>query len=245
MSSTEQQASKQQAKYWVVIPAAGSGQRMRSLTPKQYLPLNGKTILEHTLDIFLRRDDIAGVVVCVAPNDDVWPALPASSNPLVLTALGGDTRASSVINGLTALVDKVGDDDWVLVHDAARPCLSDVILQKVLNELGEHPVGGIVAIPAKDTLKRRLDSKLAQIEKTLNRELVWQAQTPQMFRYKILKSALQNGLDHNVLITDESSAVEVAGYQPLLIEGESANLKVTTPEDLAMAEFLLNQKQVN
>jgi len=231
VSSTEQQVDQQRAKYWVVIPAAGSGQRMKSLTPKQYLPLNGKTILEHTLDIFLRRDDIAGVVVCVAPNDDVWPTLP--------------TRASSVVNGLTALVDKVGDDDWVLVHDAARPCLSDVILQKVLNELGEHPVGGIVAIPAKDTLKRRFDSKLAQIEKTLNRELVWQAQTPQMFRYKILKSALQNALDHNVLITDESSAVEVAGYQPLLIEGESANLKVTTPEDLAMAEFLLNQKQVN
>jgi len=194
-------------KRWVIIPAAGSGQRMRSSVPKQYLRLKGQTILEHTLDIFLRRDDIAGVVVCTAVNDTVWPTLSASSHRLVMNTEGGDTRAQSVVNGLAMLSEYVKKDDWVLVHDAARPCLNEVVL------------------------------------KTLNRALIWQAQTPQMFRYQLLKEALSNALTHSIVVTDESSAIEAVGYQPRLIEGESANFKITTPEDLAMAEFLLEQQQ--
>jgi len=225
--------------HWVVIPAAGSGQRMKSSIPKQYLKINEKTILEHTLSIFVERDDIAGVTVCVAPNDSFGINLPIFSNPKVSHVVGGDSRAESVLNGLSALSEKVKDDDWVLVHDAARPCLSALTLQRLFDELEGEEVGGILAIPAQDTLKLQVKGSNAQIDKTLDRSTIWQAQTPQMFRYKLLKDALSSALEHNIEITDEASALEMAGYQPRLIEGEARNQKITQPEDFKMAEFFL------
>lgn len=227
-------------KKWVVIPAAGSGQRMQASQPKQYLKLCGQTILEHTLAIFLNRQDIAAAVVCLAPIDDVWPTLSCASNTNVIATEGGDTRAQSVLNGLNRLSELADDHDWVLVHDAARPCLGDQVLQRLFNQLNGDSVGGILAIPAKDTLKQA-NTTTASIQCTLDRSRIWQAQTPQMFRYKLLKEALSRALDAKIAITDESSAVEWAGYQPKLVEGDARNLKVTTPDDLIFAEFLLTQ----
>jgi len=228
-------------KLWVVIPAAGSGQRMQSALPKQYLTLNGKTILEHTLSVFLRRDDIEKVVVCLARDDQVWPTLACANEPKLVTQVGGATRADSVLNGLSGLPDSVHDDDWVLVHDAARPCLHDDVLQRLIEQLSEDNVGGILAIPAKDTLKQSSSDLSPRVESTLDRSLVWQAQTPQMFRYKLLKDALNHALNSNIDITDEASALESTGKQPRLIEGDARNIKVTTPDDLVFAEFLLKK----
>ena len=232
-------ANNHSVNHWVVIPAAGSGQRMQSSIPKQYLKINGKTVLEHTLSIFIEHDDIAGITVCVALNDNVGVNLPVFSNLKVSHVLGGDSRAKSVLIGLSALSDKAKDDDWVLVHDAARPCLSAPTLQRLFDELEGDKVGGILALPAKDTLKLQLENSNIQIDKTLDRSIIWQAQTPQMFRYKLLKDALNSALEHNIEITDEASALEVAGYQPRLIEGEARNQKITQPEDLKMAEVFL------
>ena len=231
--------------YWVVIPAAGSGQRMQSSTPKQYLELNGKTVLEHTVSLFSQRNDIAGVIVCTAENDQVASTLPLLKNHdrnLSVSIIdGGDSRAQSVLNGLMALQDKAQDDDWVLVHDAARPCLSGSVLQRLFNQLEGDELGGILAVPAKDTLKVESAAETPKVDKTLDRSTVWQAQTPQMFRYKLLTDALSSAIEHNMDITDEASALESAGYKPRLIEGEARNLKITTPEDLELAEFLLKK----
>ena len=224
---------------WVVIPAAGSGQRMKSSIPKQYLKINNKTVLEHTLSVFTERDDIAGVIVCLAPNDKFGVNLAAFSNPKLSHVMGSDSRAKSVSNGLQALSGIAKEDDWVLVHDAARPCLSASALQRLFNELEGDEVGGILALQAKDTLKLELKNASSKIDKTLDRSAIWQAQTPQMFRYKLLKDALHSALEHNIEITDEASALEQAGYQPRLIEGEVRNQKITQPEDLEMAGFFL------
>jgi len=228
-------------KLWLVIPAAGSGQRMGADLPKQYLTINQKTIIEHTLNLFLKRQDIASVIVCLASDDDIWPSLACASEPKIIATDGGETRAQSVLNGLDRLSELADNDDWVLVHDAARPCLKDDVLQNLIDQLIDEPVGGILAVPAKDTLKQSNALECALIQSTLNRQHIWQAQTPQMFRYKLLKDALRQALDARIDITDEASALESAGYQPRLIEGDSCNLKVTTPDDLIFAEFLLNQ----
>ena len=226
---------------WVVIPAAGSGQRMQATLPKQYLPLNGQTIIEHTLDIFLNSQDVKSILVCLAEEDQIWSSLPCASHPKIHTTAGGSSRAISVLKGLNALSETANDQDWVLVHDAARPCLPSAILQSMIEQLKSDEVGGILAIPAKDTLKQSYTDKPSKIKKTLDRSLIWQAQTPQMFRYKLLKDALSQAIESNIDITDESSALEWAGYQPCLVEGDARNIKVTTPDDLVFAEFLLNQ----
>ncbi|MFT4629103.1 MAG: 2-C-methyl-D-erythritol 4-phosphate cytidylyltransferase [Arenicella sp.] len=226
------------ARIWVIVPAAGSGQRMATNTPKQYLQIQGKTILETTLDLFLANDQIARVVVSLAADDLLWPTLPCASNAKVISTLGGSTRALSVCNGLVALKAWVDDADWVLVHDAARPCLSAGALNDFILKLRVHAVGGILAVPVKDTLKLS-KSTSGQILKTLNRDNVWHAQTPQMFRYGLLLDAMQQALTSGHEITDEASAMELAGYSPQLIESDSRNLKVTTPEDLTLATFLL------
>ena len=227
--------------YWVVIPAAGSGQRMQSSTPKQYLQLNGKTVLEHTVSLFSQRNGITGVIVCTAENDQVASTLPFLNNHNITLVNGGDSRAQSVLNGLMALQGKAQDNDWVLVHDAARPCLSSSVLQRLFDQLEGDELGGILAVPAKDTLKIQSSGVPPKVDKTLDRSTVWQAQTPQMFRYKLLIDALSSAIAHNTDITDEASALEAAGYKPRLIEGEARNLKITTPEDLELAEFLLKK----
>jgi len=222
---------------WVIIPAAGSGQRMLRSTPKQYLIVHGKTIMEYTLQRFLERQDVQKIVVCTSSDDQIWQNLKCASDEKIVRHDGGQSRAQSVLNGLQALNDKAHDNDWVLVHDAARPCLSEESLDRLIKELGNHDVGGILAIPAKDTLKQAQDH--CAIDRTLDRATIWQAQTPQMFRYGLLKTSLSKAIEQEVEITDESSALEWAGYSPCLIEGDARNLKVTTPEDLILIDALL------
>ncbi|MNJ20359.1 2-C-methyl-D-erythritol 4-phosphate cytidylyltransferase [compost metagenome] len=217
--------------FWAVIPAAGVGARMAADRPKQYLQLGGQTILEHSLDCFLDHPCVKGVVVSVAADDPYWPGLRCAHDPRIQHAAGGQERADSVLNALLLLhAQGAADSDWVLVHDAARPNLARSDLDRLLAELADDPVGGLLAVPARDTLKRA-DAK-GRVSATIDRSTVWQAYTPQMFRLGALHRALADSLVADVAITDESSAIEWAGQAPRLIEGRSDNIKVTRPEDL-------------
>ncbi len=217
--------------FWAVIPAAGVGARMAADRPKQYLQLGGQTILEHSLDCFLDHPMLKGVVVSIAEQDPYWPGLRCANDPLIQRAPGGRERADSVLNALLLLhAQGASDDDWVLVHDAARPNLARSDLDKLLSALAEDPVGGLLAVPARDTLKRA-DGE-GRVTATVDRSTVWQAYTPQMFRLGMLHRALAECLVSDVAVTDESSAIEWAGYAPRLVEGRSDNIKVTRPEDL-------------
>lgn len=217
--------------FWAVIPAAGVGSRMRADRPKQYLSLAGKSILEHTLDCFLDHPRLKGVVVSLAADDPYWPELACARDPRIHRAPGGRERADSVFNALQTLGELGAEPtDWVLVHDAARPNLARSDLDNLLMTLAHDPVGGLLAVPARDTLKRAdADGRVSQ---TVDRSVIWQAYTPQMFRLEPLRRALADAQDAGVTITDESSAMEWAGLSPRLIEGRGDNLKVTRPEDL-------------
>ena len=221
--------------FWVVIPAAGVGSRMRADRPKQYLQLAGRTILEHTLDCFLGHAGLKGLVVSLAAEDPYWPFLACATDPRIRRAEGGCERADSVLSGLR-LLSELGAraDDWVLVHDAARPNLAPEDLDKLLAELADDPVGGLLAVPVRDTLKRAgIDGRVLE---TVDRSVIWQAYTPQMFRFGALQGALADALAEKVAITDEASALEWAGQSPRLIEGRADNLKITRPEDLRWLE---------
>jgi 2-C-methyl-D-erythritol 4-phosphate cytidylyltransferase len=217
--------------FWVVIPAAGIGSRMRADRPKQYLQLAGRTILEHTLDCFLDHPRLKGLVLSLAADDPFWAALPCARDPRIQRAEGGAERADSVLAGLLCLLELGAQpDDWVLVHDAARPNLARSDLDLLLVELADDPVGGLLAVPARDTLKRAgADGRVAE---TVDRSLIWQAYTPQMFRFAALHHALADALVAGAAITDEASALEWAGQAPKLVEGRADNLKITRPEDL-------------
>lgn len=217
--------------FWVVIPAAGIGSRMRADRPKQYLQLAGRTILEHTLDCFLDHPRLRGLVLSLAADDPWWPALPCASDLRIQRVEGGAERADSVLSGLLRLLELGAQaDDWVLVHDAARPNLARSDLDRLLAELADDPVGGLLAVPARDTLKRAgADGRVVE---TVDRSLIWQAYTPQMFRFAALHRALADALVAGVTITDEASALEWAGQAPRLVEGRADNLKITRPEDL-------------
>ncbi|MCF5693524.1 2-C-methyl-D-erythritol 4-phosphate cytidylyltransferase [Pseudomonas sp. PA-1-2A] len=217
--------------FWAVIPAAGVGARMAADRPKQYLQLGGRTILEHSLGCFLDHPCLKGLVVSLAIDDPYWPTLAYANDPRIQRADGGSERSGSVLNALLQL-NALGasDDDWVLVHDAARPNLSRDDLDKLLAELADDPVGGLLAVPARDTLKRV--DKHGRVVDTIDRRLIWQAYTPQMFRLGALHRALADSLVADAVITDEASAMEWSGQAPRLIEGRSDNIKVTRPEDL-------------
>lgn len=225
-------------KYWVVIPAAGSGSRMQRDIPKQYLEVLGKTIIEHTLEVFIESRHVQNVMICLPESDQTFKHLAVAKSPKVDVTKGGASRAQSVFNGLLAL--DAADDDWVLVHDAARPCFNEALLNYLIAQLADDEVGGVMAVRAKDTLK--LSDPDNRINTTVDRSTIWQAQTPQMFRFHLLKQALGLALSQSVDITDEASALEWAGYQPMLVEGDARNIKVTTPEDLELVEFLLGRK---
>ncbi|WP_339232858.1 2-C-methyl-D-erythritol 4-phosphate cytidylyltransferase [Pseudomonas sp. FSL L8-0168] len=217
--------------FWAVIPAAGVGARMAADRPKQYLQLGGRTILEHSLGCFLDHPRLKGLVISLAIDDPYWPTLACATDPRIQRADGGSERSGSVLNALLQL-NALGasDDDWVLVHDAARPNLSRDDLDKLLAELADDPVGGLLAVPARDTLKRV--DKHGRVVDTVDRSLIWQAYTPQMFRLGALHRALADSLVADAVITDEASAMEWSGQAPRLIEGRSDNIKVTRPEDL-------------
>lgn len=217
--------------FWAVIPAAGVGARMAADRPKQYLQLGGLTILEHSLLCFLDHPRLKGLVISLAVDDPYWPTLPCALDSRIQQVAGGKERAHSVLNALLHLHASGADDtDWVLVHDAARPNLARSDLDNLLSELADDPVGGLLAVPAKDTLKRA-DAN-GRVSETVDRSLIWQAYTPQMFRLGALHRALADSLVSGVAITDEASAIEWAGQSPRLIEGRADNIKVTRPEDL-------------
>lgn len=224
-------------KYWVVIPAAGIGSRMQADRPKQYLTLHNKTVIEHTLDCFFAHSGVWGIVLALASDDPFWPTLAYANDPRIQTVNGGKERADSVLNALQHL-SAIGAnaDDWVLVHDAARPNLSQADLSKLVLELADDSVGGLLAFPAKDTLKQ-IDAK-GRVATTIDRSQIWQALTPQMFRLATLRDALSQALAQGVAITDEASAMEWAGFSPKLVEGRSDNLKITRPEDLQLLNAL-------
>lgn len=236
-----QQRFSAEPRYWVVVPAAGIGTRMGATRPKQYLYLHDKTILEHTLARLLQLPNLAGVYVALNANDDYWPQLAVSQDKRISCVKGGSERADSVLAALDALAGHAQENDWLLVHDAARPCITTGAIEQLYAQLAQHPVGGILAVPVSDTLKQ-VDSAL-QINHTLDRRLLWQAQTPQMFRLGLLRSCLSRALAEGKQITDESSALELYGYQPQIVEGRADNLKITRPEDLPLAQMILQQQE--
>lgn len=229
--------SNTQQKYWAVVPAAGIGTRMGADKPKQYLTVLRKTIIEHTLEQVLRHKSIAGVAVAISSSDIYWESVSLNTEKTVVVAPGGKERCHSVINALNALNHIAAADDWVLVHDAARPCVRLQDIDNLIHEIKEHPVGGILAIPVHDTIKR--GGKAAEIVETVDRRDLWQAQTPQMFRLQVLRQALLQAIQDGFLVTDEASAIEHLGLKPKLVEGHADNIKVTRPEDLPLAEFYL------
>lgn len=223
--------------FWLVVPAAGIGSRMLADRPKQYLSVAGRCLIEYTLGCFLDHPQLRGVMVALAAHDTWWGKLDCAQHPLVQRCRGGHERADSVLNALQALeAQGAQQQDWVLVHDAARPNLAQEDLARLLSELSSDEVGGLLAVPARDTLKQ-VDAT-GRVSKTLDRSVIWQAYTPQMFRLGPLKQALADALAAQAVVTDEASAMEWAGFAPRLIEGRADNLKVTRPEDL---QWLLGQ----
>lgn len=227
---------------WVVVPAAGRGSRFGGERPKQYLSVAGRPLILHTLERLLAHPAIVGAMVVLAADDAYWPGLDDSAFAVaagkpVLTCSGGAERADSVLAGIAALPDSVRQDDFVLVHDAARPNLAHADLDRLLERGGADPVGAILAAPVRDTLKRAGDD--GGIDRTEPREALWRAFTPQMFRRLQLRRALEAARGAGVAITDEAMAMERQGLRPLLIEGSEDNFKITTPADLARFEFLL------
>lgn len=224
---------------WAVVPAAGVGRRMGADIPKQYLPLAGRMVIEHALEILLRHPCVGGLVVAIGEEDRWWPAIRFVTDKMVLRVAGGAERCHSVLNGLRALEPRISADDWVLVHDAVRPCLRDEDLDHLIMVLRDDPVGGLLAAPVRDTMKRA-DSE--RVSATVDRVGLWHALTPQMFRLGILNTALRKALAQGWPVTDESAAVEAAGFAPRLVEGRADNIKITRAEDLALAEFFLNRR---
>jgi 2-C-methyl-D-erythritol 4-phosphate cytidylyltransferase len=227
-------------RYWLVMPAAGSGRRFGERVPKQYAPLHGRTVLEWALAPFLSDPRCAGAVVVIAPEDKWWPRVAERISP-VTVAPGGGERSESVRSGLQALNRKAQANDWVLVHDAARPCLPAADRDRLLEQLGAHAVGGLLALPPADTLKRAGSDR--SVEETVSRADLWRAGTPQMFRYGRLCEALDLALAGKRYPTDEAQAIEWLGDRPLLVEGSPVNIKVTSPQDLTLAEALLGARQ--
>ena len=228
-------------RYWVVVPAAGSGRRFGGELPKQYVPIAGRPAIQWSLQLFLADPRCQGIVVVVAADDSYWPAIAASVGSGRLTATGGGAeRCDSVLCGLAAL-QSAADDDWVLVHDAARPCLSRAELDALLCAVATHPAGGLLALPIADTIKRA--DTAGQVEATLPRERLWRALTPQMFRRGPLTAALQAARSSGLTPTDEAQALELQGASPRLVEGSMQNIKVTTQADLAFAEAVLRSRE--
>lgn len=227
---------------WTIIPAAGVGSRMQADRPKQYLELLDSTVIEHTLDIFLGHARIEGVIIAISQEDPYWGKLDIAGHPHLTRVDGGAERCHSVLNALSWLAENdAKSDDWVLVHDAARPCLRQEDLEQLIDQVSGEGQGGILGIPVRDTMKQSAaDGR--HIDSTVDRSHLWHALTPQMFRLGELKQALEDALNDGFLVTDEASAMEHAGQAPLLVRGHADNLKITIPEDLALAEFYLRRR---
>jgi len=223
---------QQAPRYFALIPAAGVGARMAANGPKQYMAIGGKPMLRHTIDAFLSSELITHVYVVVSPDDAQIDAIVPNEGVTVLRC-GGATRMDSIQNALRRLGEVIGEQDWVLVHDAARPGLNAALIEKLITTIGGDAVGGLLALPVVDTVKRA-----GNAVSTVSRDGLWLAQTPQMFRYRLLCDALAAATDASV-ITDDASAIEAMGLSPKLVEGHPRNLKVTLPADIRIAEMYL------
>ena len=226
-------------RHFAILPAAGSGSRMAAARPKQYLSLLGRPLIHHALSVLCAAPAIDAVFVVLSVDDTEWAthdwsALGPKLRPLFC---GGATRADSVLGGLRAIAGEAAAGDWVLVHDAARPCLAPWHVDKLVRELAHDEVGGLLAVPVADTLKRADEHR--HVRETVPRDSLWQAQTPQMFRYAMLRRALEGARE----VTDEASAIEAAGLRPRLVQGDATNLKVTYPLDLHLAEWILENRE--
>lgn len=222
-------------RHYAIVPAAGSGSRFGGETPKQYQSLAGRPLIYYSVAALCRCQAIDRVWVVLSPDDRWWRQYDWTSlgHKLETVYCGGASRSESVANGLAAAATAAHDDDWVLVHDAARPCLSQANLAALCEQLADDPVGGILAVPVADTLKRADDEQ--RVARTESRDGLWQAQTPQMFRYGLLCRVLAEHTDG----TDEASAIEAAGFNPRLVAGDISNFKVTFPADLRLADLIL------
>jgi 2-C-methyl-D-erythritol 4-phosphate cytidylyltransferase len=225
-------------RYWAIVPAAGSGSRMGAALPKQYLQLGERTVLEHTLDTLLAVEGLAGVVLVVAADDRHWPAIrPRYAGQSLDVATGGAERCDSVLNGLDVLEGKAAPGDWVLVHDAARPCVRRGDIRALMAGVAADSDGGLLGIPVADTMKQVAAD--GRVVATVDRGGLWHALTPQMFRLEPLRAALRQAVAGQSLVTDEASAMELAGYRPLMVQGHRDNIKITLPADLALATCYL------
>jgi 2-C-methyl-D-erythritol 4-phosphate cytidylyltransferase len=226
-----------------VVPAAGAGKRMLANCPKQYLTIDNKTILEHTVERLLSHPLINKVIIALSEGDEYYSRTSLVNNKHIETVIGGKERVDSVIAGLKAIDSKVYP--WVLVHDAARPCVTHDDISALIKQCIEKQTGGLLAAPVRDTMKRSLSSDLAvnQVSKTVDRENLWHALTPQMYQVNELKEAIINGLSKNAELTDESSAIELANIPSLLVSASSENIKITHPDDLVLAAFFLRKQK--
>ncbi len=229
-------------RFWAVVPAAGVGRRMGGDVPKQYLPLLGRRVIDHSLRRLLAHPLIEAAYVALSPEDAYWPSCEHASDSRVVRVPGGAERCHSVVNALNALKTVADEEDWVLVHDAARPCLTAEDLDRLVSTLKGHPVGGLLGVPVQDTLKRVFAG--GEVEETVPRRDLWQAYTPQMFRLGLLTRCLERALESGQLVTDDASAIELAGHRPLMVEGHAGNIKITRPSDLALAAFHLSHPSI-
>ncbi len=225
---------------WAILPAAGIGRRVGSAIPKQYLPLNGIPVIQHALNLLVQFNAIARITVVLNPQDAHWSEINMAdyAGDRVVTVTGGDERSSSVLNGLHSL--NASREDWVLVHDAVRPCVTPLDVQRLLAAVTTEPdiAGGILASPISNTVKRVNDAGL--IEATVDRSHLWNALTPQVFRFGYLLSAMEAAEREGLIITDEASAMEHAGHPIKVIPSSNYNIKITHPSDLTLAELILN-----
>jgi 2-C-methyl-D-erythritol 4-phosphate cytidylyltransferase len=229
-----------------VVPAAGVGKRMQAHCPKQYLTFLGKTVLEHTVEHLLTHPKIIRVIIALGANDEYFPQLSLANNPQVSTVVGGKERVDSVLAGIKSI--NMDEFSWVLVHDAARPCVSHDDISKLISNCLSTQIGGLLATPVRDTMKRSqiknsLNKVSDLVQCTESRENLWHALTPQMYKVNELISAIENALKKELTITDESSAIELANLPSQLIEASSDNIKITRPDDLALAEFIVMKQQ--
>jgi len=222
---------------YAVVPAAGIGSRFGAATPKQYLALAGRPVIEHTLARLAALPAVHTIVVCVSAGDRDFDAIRPAPGAAVVRAAGGAERCHSVLNGLEALAGVAADGDWALVHDAVRPCVRTDDVGRLIDALREHPVGGLLGYPVRDTMKRA--DAADDVVATVDRAGLWHALTPQMFRFALLRDALRDALAGGALVTDECQAVERAGHCPRMVEGHSDNIKITRRQDLALAETYL------
>lgn len=228
-------SSQRVSRYWAILPAAGSGSRFASSTPKQYLTLFNKTVMQHSVDRICQLP-VQGCVLAISAHDQTARTLTFAKPELLHWVTGGAERMDSVLAAMQYLKSQAHEQDWVLVHDVARPCILANDVQHLLDELKEDTVGGLLAVPVRDTLKR---GKAGEVVETVPRDHLWQCQTPQMFRFGVLLHALQQVKTRQQLVTDEAGAIEQLGLAVKLINGSSTNIKITYPEDLGLAMAII------